>query len=157
MEENYDLGKVTRIKEVAGGYCNKSYALWMSINAHTPPPEDHRVPRAFWALFEFLKGDDKYSWTQTNLTDKEFSSAAEILAHLHHCGHGFQKPPGADRAQPRIMQFLPTFKKRFAAFLKKTDGNSNCGRMELRRWQTRLHMPGSILLQLNWQYAARHM
>ena len=35
IEENYDLGKVTRIKEVAGGYCNKSYALWMPINAHT--------------------------------------------------------------------------------------------------------------------------
>lgn len=178
MEENYDLGKVTRIKEVAGGYCNKSYALWMSINArtqryflrlynpnviyneilfehallnhlrskgftlaaaivecrngetvaYTPPPEDHRGPRAFWALFEFLKGDDKYSWTQTNLTDKEYSSAAEILAHLHHCGHGFQKPPGADRAQPRIMQFIPTFKKRFAAFLKKTD-DRRCDRL----------------------------
>ena len=35
MEKNYDFGKVTRIREVAGGYCNKSYAVWMSINEHT--------------------------------------------------------------------------------------------------------------------------
>ena len=26
MEENYDLGKLTRVKEVLGGYCHKSYA-----------------------------------------------------------------------------------------------------------------------------------
>lgn len=178
MEENYDLGKVTRIKAVSGGYCNKGYAVWMSLNehtrryflrlynpnviyneilfehallnhlrsngftlaaaivecrngetiAHTPPPENHRGTRAFWALFEVLKGQDKYSWTQTDLTDKEFISAAEILANLHHCGHGFKKPPGADRAQPRIMEFLPTFKKRFSAFLEQAN-DRRCDRL----------------------------
>jgi len=178
MEESYDLGTVTRIRAVSGGYCNKSYAVWMSTNEHTrqyflrlynpnviyneilfehallnhlrsngftlaaaivkcrngetiastPLPENHRGTRAFWALFEFLKGDDKYSWTQTDLTDKEFISAAEILAHLHHCGHGFKKPPGADRAQPRIMEFLPTFKKTFSAFLEKAH-DRKCNRL----------------------------
>lgn len=178
IEENYDLGQVTRIKEVTGGYCNKSYALWMSTGDHshryflrlynpvvieneilfehallrhlrskgfslaaaivgcrngdtlveTPPPENHRGTRAFWALFEFLEGEDKYSWTQTNLTDKEFISAAEILADLHHCGHGFKKPPGADRAQPRIMEFLPTFKNTFDALLTKAE-DRRCDRL----------------------------
>ena len=32
MEDNYDLGKLTRTKVVLGGYCNKSYAVWMSAN-----------------------------------------------------------------------------------------------------------------------------
>ena len=141
MEENFDLGKLIRIKEILGGYCNKSYAVWMSANDHThryflrlynpnvieteilfehallnhlksngftlaagivpcrnkatlvqtPSPENHRGRSAFWALFEFLEGEDKYSWTDTDLTDKEFISAAEILAHLHYCGHGFKK------------------------------------------------------------------
>jgi len=178
MEENYDLGKVTRIKAVSGGYCNKGYAVWMSLNkhtrryflrlynpnviyneilfehallnhlrsngftlaaaiaegrngetiAHTPPPENHRGTRAFWALFEFLKGQDKYSWTQTDLTDKEFISAAEILAHLHNCGHGFKKPPDANRAQPRIMELMPTIKNTISTFLEQAN-DRRCDRL----------------------------
>jgi homoserine kinase type II len=170
MENHYDLGKMTRVKEVLGGYCNKSYAVWMSVNdrvrryflrlynpnviekeilfehallnhlrsngftlaaaiipgrngttlVHTPAPEGHPGSTALWALFDFLEGEDKYSWTHTDLTDKEFISAAEILAHLHHCGYGFKKPPGADRAQPRIMPFIATFKETFSAFLQRT-------------------------------------
>ena len=171
LEKNYDLGKLTRVKEILGGYYNKSYMVWMSMHGHThryflrlynpktikneilfehallyhlrskgfilaaaiipcrnhatvvrtSPPENHRGERAFWALFEFLEGEDKYSWTHTLLTDKEFISAAEILAHLHNCGSDFQKPPMVDRAQPRIMEFLPTFEKTFNAFLKQAD------------------------------------
>lgn len=178
MEENYDLGKLTKVKGILGGYCNKSYAVWMSASdhahryflrlynpnvivneilfehallnhlrsngftlaaaivpgrngatvIHTPPPENHQGRKALWALFEFLEGEDKYTWTYTDLTDKEFVSAAEILAHLHHCGHGFKKPPGADRVQPRIMEFVPTFKKTFSAFLEKAHGR-RCDRL----------------------------
>ena len=178
MEEYYDLGKLTQVKEILGGYCNKNYAVWMSANdhahryflrlynpnvieneilfehallnhlrsngfilaativpcrnsatmVHTPPPENHQGKRTLWALFEFLEGEDKYSWTYTDLTDKEFVSAAEILAHLHHCGHGFKKPPGADRVQPRIIEFIPTFKKTFSAFLEQAD-DRRCDRL----------------------------
>jgi homoserine kinase type II len=178
MEENYDLGMLTRIREILGGYCNKSYAVWMSADdrihryflrlynpnvieneilfehallkhwrsngftlaaaivpcrdgatvVNTPPPENHQGTKALWALFEFLEGEDKYSWTCTDLTDKEFTSAAEILAHLHHCGHGFKKPPGAGRVQPRIMEFIPTFKKTFSAFMQQA-GDRQCDRL----------------------------
>ncbi|MBT8360122.1 MAG: phosphotransferase [Desulfobacterales bacterium] len=171
MEENYDLGKLTRVEEILSGYYNKSYAVWMSnddknrryflrlYNAKTseheilfehgllnhlrsngftlsasiipsrngatitqiPWPENQRNKRAFWALFEFLEGEDKYSWTSTNLTDNEFVNAAEVLAHLHHCGHGFKKPLGADRVQPPIMEFIRTFKSTFSNFLKHAD------------------------------------
>jgi homoserine kinase type II len=178
MEETYDLGKLIRVKEIIGGYCNKSYAVRILADdhthryflrlynpnvfeneilfehallnhlrsngftlaaaivpcrngatvVHTPPPENHRGRRALWALYEFLDGEDKYSWTRTDLTDKEFISAAEILAHLHHCGHGFKKPPGTDRVQPRIMEFIPTFKKTFSAFLEQAD-DRRCDRL----------------------------
>lgn len=169
MEDNYGLGKLTRTKEILGGCCNKSYAVWMSVDhgarryflrlynpnaiekeirfehalvnhlrangftlaaavvpsingetlVVTPPPADHPGAQAFWALFEFLEGENKYSWTETDLTDNEFISAAGILAHLHDCAHGFRKPPGAERAQPRIMDFLPTFKNTFMTFLRR--------------------------------------
>jgi homoserine kinase type II len=43
MEENYDLGKLTRVKEVLGGYCHKSYALWVAA--------DNRNRRYFLRLY----------------------------------------------------------------------------------------------------------
>jgi len=73
----------------------------------------------FWALFDFLKGEDKYSWTETDLTDEEISSSADILARLHHHGADFKKPANSDRAQPPIMRFLPLLKQNFAAFSTK--------------------------------------
>ena len=178
IDKNYNLGKLMCVKEVFGGYCHKSYALWMSADDHTcryflrlynpnvieseilfehallnhlksngfsqtaaivlcrnratlvqtPPPENHRGRKALWALFEFLDGEDKYSWTHTDLTDKEFISAAETLAHLHHCGHGFIRPPGADRVQPKIMEFIPEIKKTFTRLLKSA-GDRRCDRL----------------------------
>ena len=178
MEDNYDLGKLTRTKVILGGCCNKSYAVWMSVNdgvqqyflrlyspnaiekeirfehalvnhlrangftlaagvvpckhgdtlVVTPPPADHPGDQAFWALFEFLEGEDTYSWTDTDLTDNEFMSASGILARLHHCGHGFRKPSGIDRAQPRIMAFLLTFKNTFTSFLKQA-ADRRCDRL----------------------------
>ncbi len=171
LEENYDLGNLTRVKEVFGGYYNKSYEVWMLMHGHThryflrlynpqtvkneilfehallnhlsskgftllaaivpcrnhdtvvctSPPENYREEKAFWALFEFLEGEDKYSWTYTSLTKKELISAAKIFAHLHNCGLDFENPPGIDRAQPRIMEFMPTFKKTFTAFLEQAN------------------------------------
>lgn len=167
--EHYEIGELTHVKEILGGYCNKSYEIWMSdsgrdrryflrlynpnvteneilfehklldhlkskgftLSASIVPcrngktvvhtHEIHRGNSAFWTLFEFLEGEAKYSWTSTNLTDHELASAAEILAHLHHCGHGFKKPPGADRVQPRIMEFIPTFKNTCLVFMEQAN------------------------------------
>lgn len=171
MEQHYDLGKLTQIKEILGGYSNKSYAVWMSTPGRihryflrlynpktkkkeilfehallkhlrangftlaatavacrnhatvvcTPPPENHQGETALWALFEFLEGEDKYTWTDTGLTDQELISAAEMLAHLHNGWSDFNIPSGVDRAQPRIMEFLPTFKKTYTTFLEQAD------------------------------------
>ena len=70
----------------------------------------------FWALFDFLKGKDKYSWTHTDLTAEECASSAGILARLHHHGADFITPAGTQRAQPPIMRFLPIVKQNFADF-----------------------------------------
>ncbi|MEJ2169980.1 MAG: phosphotransferase [Desulfobacterales bacterium] len=178
LEENYDLGRLRRVRQLFGGYCNKSYAVWIAARgrtrryflrlyqpqtaeseilfehallnhlrkngfplaaaiipcrsgatvARTAAPENHRASIALWALFEFLDGEDKYSWTDTNLTDKEFISAAETLARLHHCGHGFIKPPRADRVQPPIMVYIRTFQPAFSVFLSQA-GDRRCDRL----------------------------
>ena len=79
----------------------------------------------FWALFDFLKGEDKYSWTYTELTAEECASSADILARLHHHGADFTKPAGTERAQPPIMRFLPALKRNFADF-SQTDQKCRC-------------------------------
>lgn len=73
----------------------------------------------YWGLFEFLSGEDKYSWTRTDLTTAEVISSAETLARLHHAAYDFQAPPGAERAQPRIMELLATFPSTFKGFARQ--------------------------------------
>ena len=80
----------------------------------------------YWAVFEFLEGEDRYAWTDTHLTPEEMSSAAEVLADLHRAGQNFDPPPGAKRAQPVIMNFLPTFGAVYGRFLK-SPGNTGFG------------------------------
>ena len=178
VEERYALGKLTRVKEILGGFCNRSYAVGMSTgnqtqqyflrlyNPNIVPSEilfehallEHLKSNGFtlaaaiiacrdgstlvrtpasastfnrtghWALFEFLAGEDRYTWTDTDLTKKELTSAADILARLHSCGRGFVPPSGASRIQPRIMDFLPTFKHRFSTFLNQAGGHK-CDRL----------------------------
>jgi homoserine kinase type II len=92
--------------------------------------DDGAAHGSYWAVFEFLSGEDTYSWTQTNLTNAEFQSSAEILAHLHHAGYGFQTPPEADRLQPRIMEFLATFPAAYQDYARQA-GQRTCDRVFL--------------------------
>jgi homoserine kinase type II len=81
--------------------------------------DDKGVSATYWGLFEFLSGEDKYSWTRTDLTAAEVISSAETLARLHHAGRDFRPPPGAERAQPRIMDLLAIFPSTFKGFARQ--------------------------------------
>jgi homoserine kinase type II len=172
VEKQYNLGPLTRIREIFGGFVNRSYAVWMGqqgrsnkffLREYNPsiaaseirfehallnhlrqngldivsgviPCRDGSTfvktsvqgrKATYWGLFEFLEGDNPYTWVKTDLTDAEFASAAKILARMHHCGRDFIKPEGADRAQPRIMEFIATFKSVFSGYAKQA-GNRRC-------------------------------
>lgn len=84
--------------------------------------EDHAAVR-FWAVFEFLEGEDRYCWTDTHISNEEMTSASKVLADLHRTGYDFDPPPGSRRIQPRILDFLPTFRAVYDGFLKKADGS----------------------------------
>ena len=62
----------------------------------------------FFAVFTMLTGEDKYTWLENRLTDKEFASGAAVLAKFHHAGSAFS-PGDLAREQPPIMQFVPTW------------------------------------------------
>jgi homoserine kinase type II len=77
--------------------------------------EDQVVVR-FWAVFEFLKGEDRYTFMDTDLSEEELVSAADALARLHQAGRDFCGPPGAKPARPKIMDFLPTFRQAYSEY-----------------------------------------
>ena len=175
VEKQYDVGPLTRIREIFGGFINRSYAVWMGqqgqskkyfIREYNPGIAESEIrfehallnhlrqngldiisgvipcrdgstfvktsvqgrKATYWGLFEFLQGDDPYTWVKTDLTDAEFISSANILAQLHHAGRDFIKPKGADRAQPRIMEFILTFKSTFSGYALQA-GDRRCDRL----------------------------
>ena len=80
--------------------------------------EDHAAVR-YWAVFEFLEGEDRYRWTDTHMSSEEIASASKVLADLHRAGYDFNPPSGISRIQPRILDFLSTFRKIYDGYLQK--------------------------------------
>jgi homoserine kinase type II len=73
----------------------------------------------YWTVLEYLEGEERYTWTDTDITPDDLISAAKVLARLHRAGSNFRRPPGADRSQPPIMDFLQTFGETYAQYARK--------------------------------------
>ncbi len=108
---------------VASVISNKSGSTYVNEKRSGNNPMD----KGFWAVFEFLEGEDRYTWIDTRIAPEDMISAAKVLAQLHIAGQGFHKPPDADRVQLKIMDFLPTFRGVYAEFTRRA-GKSNFDR-----------------------------
>ncbi len=75
-----------------------------------------RIHVDHWAVYEFIEGEGRYTWVDTNIAPEDMINAAEVLADLHQAGQDFRKPKGCDRLQPPIMEFLPTFRQVYAEY-----------------------------------------
>ena len=97
---------------------------------------ENRLPY-YWAIFEFLPGEDKYTWIENNLSEPELKSSAEVLAHLHEAAKGFR--PTSDNAanQPLLMVF---FERLYREVHKKTGLFQNRGIQELVNPHRRLFL-----------------
>jgi len=80
----------------------------------------------FFAVFTMLTGEDKYTWLENRLTDKEFDSGARVLARFHHAGAAFD-PGDLARAQPPIVEFVPTWAEDWPQLIA-AGGDSACDR-----------------------------
>ena len=65
-----------------------------------------------FAVFEYLSGEDKYTWYSTALTDTEFRNAAGVLAEFHSAAHDFA-PGRLKRVEPQIVALLPIIARNF--------------------------------------------
>jgi homoserine kinase type II len=82
----------------------------------------------FWAVFEYLEGEDRYTWVDTLIDLDDMISAAGVLAELHSAGHNFRNPPGAERVQPKILDFMPSFGPVYEAYAQRA-GKTNFDRI----------------------------
>jgi homoserine kinase type II len=78
---------------------------------------DGKICVDYYAIYEYLSGEDKYAWDDNIMTDGEYASAAEVLATFHNAAKDFD-PKGLERAEPKIMDFLPTLPKLYKEFAK---------------------------------------
>ena len=77
----------------------------------------------FFAVYDFLEGQDKYAWHYPALNDEEFVSAAKMLAAFHSTTIGFD-PGNFRRDEPPILDLLPTLSSGFKNFAQ-TGRDSN--------------------------------
>ena len=167
--QNYDLGAVTAVYEIFGGYVNRSFGILtekdgakheyfvrkykygiaeneillehtmidysiahgLDIAAGLIRTKDGltfikktegtngNTTEIYFAVYQFLQGDDLYSWDNPTLNDLEYASAAEVLATFHNAAKDFN-PYGLERVEPKIMEFIPTLPGKFRA-LAQTD------------------------------------
>jgi homoserine kinase type II len=75
---------------------------------------------AFYALFEFLHGDDKYTWIDPICEASEIVSSAETLARFHQAMAGWKAQ--GKRQEPRIVELLPTLPGIIVAGLDQKKG-----------------------------------
>ena len=75
------------------------------------------ISRSIFAIFEYLDGEDRYTWDNPDLTDAEFKSAGRVLASFHNAVHDFN-PDGLQRNEPPILVLWPRLAKKFAGFAR---------------------------------------
>ncbi len=166
--KGYDLGVVTDVYEIFGGYTNRSFGILTEKDgtqheyfvrkykygiAETEILLEHtmidysiahgldiaaglirtkdgktfvkktegafgKTTDIYFAVYQFLQGDDLYTWDNPTLNDEEYASAAEVLAMFHNAARDFN-PYGLERVEPRIMELLPTLPEKYKALAQR--------------------------------------
>jgi len=162
VDNNYDLGRVTEVYEVFGGYVNRSFGIICEKDGHKSEyfvrkykaaafDEDvameHRlinyaISKGFkeaahihvakdgktyakikeiiggkpntriFAVYEYLGGEDKYTWIDNENSPAELRNLGDLLARLHNCTRDFDPGP-ISKAEPKIEVLLPDMKRIF--------------------------------------------
>ncbi len=68
-------------------------------------PQANRNQPVFYAIFEFLPGEDKYTWIDPRCSLRELKNSAAVLAQFHHVVADLI--PNGRKFEPKILDFLP--------------------------------------------------
>ncbi len=71
----------------------------------------------YYAIFEYLKGEDKYTWDNPACDDEELADAARVLARYHAAVSDLQFE--GRRYEPKIIDLLPTIAGNLMKYAKR--------------------------------------
>src|SRR5512135_3650498 len=74
----------------------------------------------FYAIFDYLPGDDRFTWVDPALSEAQLSASATVLARLHICASAFT--PSGKRNEPRILNLLPIIAETWSGCPAKSKG-----------------------------------
>jgi homoserine kinase type II len=83
---------------------------------------DGELVTRYFAVYELLGGDDKYSWVKNRCSDAEYADAARVLARFHAAACDFD-PGELVREQPPIMDFLASLPATFTGYAEGATGS----------------------------------
>ena len=87
-----------------------------------PDPEDGTAS-VFYTIFDYLPGEDRFTWVDPILTEQELAASAAVLAHLHIDAGGFT--PLGRRMEPKILDLLPVIAETWSSCPARSKGTSN--------------------------------
>lgn len=105
----------------------------------------------FYALFEFLEGEDRYTWIDPACTLNEIRSAARVLAKFHQAVYGWT-PPGK-RLEPKIAAFLPLLSAQISACLQRPKQTGFDAYLLANEPRVQAHLGGTLRTLLDPVYA----
>ena len=165
VESLYDIGTVTTVYEIFGGFTNRSFGIdalkdgcektyfmrkykygitageihfehalishaikngftigaGVVVNANGETFVQPANSRSMFAIYEYLDGEDKYTWDNPDLTDAEFKSAGRVLATFHNAVHNFN-PDDLQKTEPPILALWPQLADKLVQFAQHKQG-----------------------------------
>lgn len=106
IDRSFNL--VARVYPTVSG---QTYLTWQRNENERP---------VYYALFDYLPGDDKYTWVGPLCTRKEYRSAAQILARFHQGAAGLK--PAGYRSEVGICELIPQIADQVSRLSPHTKG-----------------------------------
>lgn len=98
------------LKEAAFVYSAKNGSTMVSL---VDQDENGKDLKRYFAVYDFLPGEDRYTWINNENTPAEFRNLGALQARFHNFGLGFD-PGKLAKAEPKIQYLLPTFVNLFS-------------------------------------------
>ena len=97
------------LKEAAYVYTAKNGTTMVSL---VDQDETGKDLKRYFAVYDFLQGEDRYTWINNENTPTEFRNLGALTARFHNYGQAFD-PGKLAKAEPKIQYLLPTFEGLF--------------------------------------------
>lgn len=101
-------------KEAASIFVTKEGTTFVKIKEII----DGKLKTRIFAVYEYLSGEDKYTWIDNDCTPTELRNLGALLARLHNFTRDFDPGP-ISKAEPRIEILFPDMKRIFAELSSK--------------------------------------